>query len=162
MENKKLYRSTVDKKIFGVCGGMAEYFGIDATIVRLVWVFALVFAGVGGLAYLICGLVIPENPGYGYDPYAGQNNPQYNNQYPGGAYGAPPQQPPYQAPQDAQYQPPQYQPPQYQPPQYQAQQNGQYGAPQYQAPNNDQTQPDLGETISVNAERNDTQTAINP
>ena len=36
--NKKLYRSKNDKKISGVCGGIAEYFGIDATIVRLLWV----------------------------------------------------------------------------------------------------------------------------
>ncbi len=130
MGNKRLYRSAVDKKIFGVCGGMAEYFGIDPTLVRLVWVFALVFAGVGGLAYLICGLVIPENPGF--DPYSGQNQPPYN-------------QPPYNNPYDP------YGAPAGQNPQYGAQQNGQYQQPQYGAA--------PGETVNINTERNDTGTS---
>lgn len=59
---KKLYRSKNNKKIFGVCGGLAEYFDIDATIIRLVLVFAVLFAGVGVLAYLIAALVIPNQP----------------------------------------------------------------------------------------------------
>lgn len=57
---KKLYKSDSDKKISGVCGGIAEYFNMDSTIVRLIWV-ALSFAyGAGILAYLICALVIPD------------------------------------------------------------------------------------------------------
>lgn len=59
---KKLYRSKTNKKIFGVCGGLAEYFDIDATIVRLVLVLAVLFAGVGVLAYLIAALVMPNQP----------------------------------------------------------------------------------------------------
>ena len=59
---KKLYRSKNNKKIFGVCGGLAEYFDIDATIIRLVLVLAVLFAGVGVLAYLIAALVIPNQP----------------------------------------------------------------------------------------------------
>lgn len=59
---KKLYRSKTDKKLCGVCGGLAEYFGIDSTIVRLLLVLAVVCAGVGGLAYIIAALVIPEQP----------------------------------------------------------------------------------------------------
>ncbi len=59
---KKLYRSKTNKKIFGVCGGLAEYFDIDATIIRLVLVLAVLFAGVGVLAYLIAALVIPNQP----------------------------------------------------------------------------------------------------
>ena len=58
---KKLYRNTQDKKVAGVCSGLAEYFKIDPTIVRLIW--ALVsLVGPGILAYLICALIIPEKP----------------------------------------------------------------------------------------------------
>ena len=59
---KKLYRSKTNKKIFGVCGGLAEYFDIDATIIRLVLVLAVLFAGVGVLAYLVAALVMPNQP----------------------------------------------------------------------------------------------------
>ena len=59
---KKLYRSNTDKKICGVCGGLAEYLGMDSTIVRLILVLAVLFAGVGVLAYLIAALVIPCKP----------------------------------------------------------------------------------------------------
>ena len=57
---KKLTRSREDKKLAGVCGGIAKYFGLDSNIIRLIWVLAVVFAGVGLLAYLICALLIPE------------------------------------------------------------------------------------------------------
>ncbi|MDO4846344.1 MAG: PspC domain-containing protein [Oscillospiraceae bacterium] len=57
---KKLYLSDTDKKIGGVCGGIAEYFGIDSTIVRLIWVILALCVGCGLLAYLICWLVIPR------------------------------------------------------------------------------------------------------
>ena len=56
---KKLYKSTTDKKLAGVCGGLAEYIGIDSTIVRLILVLAVLFAGVGVLAYIIAALVMP-------------------------------------------------------------------------------------------------------
>lgn len=60
--DKKLYRSNTDKKIAGVCAGLAEYFGFDPTIIRLaVAIFAL-FAGTGILAYIIAALIIPEKP----------------------------------------------------------------------------------------------------
>ncbi len=59
---KKLYRSQTDKKIFGVCGGIAEYFGIDSTIVRLIWALLIFIAGTGLLAYLIAALVLPKYP----------------------------------------------------------------------------------------------------
>lgn len=60
--NKKLYRSVNDKKIAGVCAGVAEYFGWDPTMVRLVWALAVVCASVGFWAYIVCALVIPEKP----------------------------------------------------------------------------------------------------
>lgn len=60
---KKLYRSR-DKKLCGVCGGLAEYFDLDPTLVRLLWVvltlFSTVFPGV--LAYLVCALIVPQKP----------------------------------------------------------------------------------------------------
>ena len=59
---KKLYRSRKDKKISGVCGGLAQYLNVDVTIIRLIWVLALLFAGGGLLAYIICALIIPEEP----------------------------------------------------------------------------------------------------
>lgn len=59
---KKLYRSDIDKKLCGVCGGIAEYFNIDSTIVRLLWVLATLFVGCGILAYIIAALVMPNRP----------------------------------------------------------------------------------------------------
>ena len=59
---KKLYKSETDKKVCGVCGGLANYFGIDSTIVRLATVLLVLFAGGGLLAYIICALVIPDDP----------------------------------------------------------------------------------------------------
>lgn len=57
--SKKLYLSDTDKKLAGVCGGIAEYFDIDPTIVRLIWVFFALMA-TGVIAYIICAVVIPH------------------------------------------------------------------------------------------------------
>ncbi len=62
--NKKLYLSETDKKIAGVCGGLAEYFGIDSTVVRILWVLLSIFFGSGIIAYLIAWLLIPKEPPY--------------------------------------------------------------------------------------------------
>lgn len=61
---KKLYRSKTERKLAGVCGGIAVYFNIDPTIVRLIWAFvSLMSASVPGiLIYVICALVIPDEP----------------------------------------------------------------------------------------------------
>ncbi|MBE3592760.1 MAG: PspC domain-containing protein [Thermoanaerobacter sp.] len=59
---KRLYRSKENRMFGGVCGGIAEYFNIDPTIVRLVWAFAAVAWGSGILAYIIAWIVIPERP----------------------------------------------------------------------------------------------------
>ena len=56
---KKLYRSQDDKMICGVCGGVAAYFNIDATLVRLAWVLLSICAGAGILAYIIAAIIIP-------------------------------------------------------------------------------------------------------
>ena len=60
--NKRLYRSKIERKIAGVCGGVAEYFDIDPTIIRLAWVIAIFCAGGGILAYLLAMIIIPEKP----------------------------------------------------------------------------------------------------
>lgn len=57
---KKLYKSSTDKKIFGVCGGIAEYFDIDPTVIRLVWAISILCLGTGLLAYLIATLILPS------------------------------------------------------------------------------------------------------
>ena len=58
---KKLYRVMKDKMLCGVCTGLAQYFGIDATLVRLAFVLLGLF-GPGILAYIIAALIIPEEP----------------------------------------------------------------------------------------------------
>ena len=66
----RLYRSQSDKKIAGVCGGIAEYFNIDPTIVRLLWLILVFCFGGGLVAYLLAVIVIPYRPVQGgdYDP----------------------------------------------------------------------------------------------
>ncbi len=60
--DKKLYRSKNDKKICGVCGGLAEYFNVDTTLVRLGAAALVLFAGGGLIAYIIAAIIMPENP----------------------------------------------------------------------------------------------------
>jgi phage shock protein C len=59
---KRLYRSRTEKKIAGVCGGLAAYLGVDPVIPRLIWVVFALAAGMGILAYVICWLVVPQEP----------------------------------------------------------------------------------------------------
>jgi phage shock protein PspC (stress-responsive transcriptional regulator) len=56
---KKLYRSTSNKIIAGVCGGLADYFGLDATLIRIIWVLLVLMAGTGILAYIIAWILMP-------------------------------------------------------------------------------------------------------
>ena len=62
--NRRLYKSNENKMIGGVCGGIAEYFGIDPTVVRLAWVLFCVLGGSGILAYLLAAIVLPRRPPY--------------------------------------------------------------------------------------------------
>lgn len=63
MSEKKLYRAYSRKMIAGVCAGMSDYFSIDVTIIRLLWVAAVVFGfGSGIILYILCWLIIPEQP----------------------------------------------------------------------------------------------------
>ena len=59
MEPKRLYRSRKNRIIAGVCGGVGEYFNIDPVIARIL---AIIIPGFGWFAYLVCALIIPEEP----------------------------------------------------------------------------------------------------
>ena len=60
---KRLFRSREERMLFGVCGGIGEYFNVDPTLIRLVFV-ALIFLGAGGglLLYLVMAIIVPEKP----------------------------------------------------------------------------------------------------
>ena len=58
---KRLTRSSINKKIAGICGGLGEYFNIDPVIVRLAWVIFTLAGGAGLLAYIIGWIIIPES-----------------------------------------------------------------------------------------------------
>ena len=62
LKNKKLCRSQTNRMIGGVCGGIAEYFAIDPTIVRIIWVAISLLGGFGILVYLASLFIIPNNP----------------------------------------------------------------------------------------------------
>lgn len=67
-ENKKLTRSRSDRMIAGVCGGLAEYFGWDTTLLRIVYIVATIFTAFAGIIiYVILWIVMPERrPSDGY------------------------------------------------------------------------------------------------
>ena len=62
--DKRLYKSNKNKMLEGVCGGIAEYFGLDPSLVRLGWILFCALGGSGILAYIIAAVVIPRNPEY--------------------------------------------------------------------------------------------------
>jgi phage shock protein C len=59
---RKLMRSRANRKIAGVCAGFAEYFDLDVTVVRVVWLIVALFGGGGFLAYIIAWIIMPEEP----------------------------------------------------------------------------------------------------
>ena len=59
MGDKRLYKSSENSMLCGVCGGIAEYFDIDPTLVRLAWVILTCFGGAGIWAYIIAAIIIP-------------------------------------------------------------------------------------------------------
>ena len=59
---KRLMRSSTDKKIAGVCAGLADYFDLDPTIIRVCWLLAVLFAGTGLIAYIVLWIVLPIAP----------------------------------------------------------------------------------------------------
>ena len=59
---RKLYKSNANRLLAGVCGGIANYFDIDATLIRLGWVVFCALGGSGILAYIIAAIIIPSRP----------------------------------------------------------------------------------------------------
>ncbi|SHI12141.1 PspC domain-containing protein [Sporanaerobacter acetigenes] len=75
---RKIYRSSTDKVISGVCGGLGEYFNVDPSIIRIFWLMlSIATSGTGILAYIICALVIPE--GSNTTIYYDENDKSYKN-----------------------------------------------------------------------------------
>lgn len=72
---KKLYKSKNQKMLSGVCGGIAQYFNIDPTIIRMIWALVSVFSAAfpGIIVYIICAIIIPEEPD-AYDVTGTYNN----------------------------------------------------------------------------------------
>lgn len=62
---RRLYRSQQQKILGGVCGGLAEYFNVDVTLVRLLWILVTLIGGAGILAYIIAWIIVPVQPGHG-------------------------------------------------------------------------------------------------
>lgn len=59
---KKLYRNTQDKKLFGVCAGLADHFQIDPVLIRIGFITSFLMLGIGILPYILLTLIIPEDP----------------------------------------------------------------------------------------------------
>lgn len=79
---KKIFKSSTDKKICGVCGGIAKYLSIDATVIRLLWVIITALGGAGVVAYIICAIIMPDEPpvdSYCEAQYTDINNDGENN-----------------------------------------------------------------------------------
>lgn len=57
-EVKRIYRDTENQKVFGVCAGLSDYFDLDVTLIRVLWLIAVLCAGTGLLAYLIMAIVV--------------------------------------------------------------------------------------------------------
>jgi phage shock protein C len=58
--SSQLMRSKSDRVIAGVAGGIADHYGIDATLIRVIWALSLLFGGLGGLAYIVLWIVLPS------------------------------------------------------------------------------------------------------
>lgn len=76
-EKKKLYRSKANRMVAGVCGGLSDYFGIDAVLLRILWVLSILFGGIGFVLYLAAIIIIPENPN---EEYSEGKKPGKNDQ----------------------------------------------------------------------------------
>ena len=57
---KRLYKSSTDKKVCGLCGGIAIYFDVDPTVIRLIWVIFTLVGGSGLIAYIIAAIIMPD------------------------------------------------------------------------------------------------------
>ena len=62
MPDKRLYRCKSEGKLLGICAGIAKYFDMDPTVIRLIWIAITLAGGSGVIAYIVCAFVIPEEP----------------------------------------------------------------------------------------------------
>jgi phage shock protein C len=69
IDTKRIYKSETDKRLWGVCGGLAEYFQVDPTLVRLLFIVLTLIGGPGVIIYIILGLVMPDAP-RAYDEFS--------------------------------------------------------------------------------------------
>lgn len=76
---RKLYRSILDRRIAGVCGGVALYFGVDAFLIRVLWVVSCFVGFIGVFGYLIAWIIIPESPGGEAEPRPSVADPVNRN-----------------------------------------------------------------------------------
>jgi phage shock protein C len=61
-QTRKLYRSRTDRKLAGVCGGLAQYFNLDATLIRVLFIVLAVLGGSGLVIYLAIWIIVPDEP----------------------------------------------------------------------------------------------------
>ena len=62
---KRLYKDIENKMVSGVCAGIAKYFDLDPTLIRILWVIITMFGGSGLIAYIVCAIIIPDEPKHG-------------------------------------------------------------------------------------------------
>jgi len=76
LRGKRLYRSRTDRRLAGVCGGLGEFFEIDPTLIRLLWILATAMTAVvpGILGYLAAWIVVPEEPVTSYAARPAEND----------------------------------------------------------------------------------------
>ncbi|MGO4109030.1 PspC domain-containing protein [Paenibacillus sp. YAF4_2] len=102
---KKLYRSRRDKKLFGLCGGLAEMINVDVTLIRILLIVVTIFtSGFAIPVYLIAGFIVPKEPGFyngGFGPgpgfgggYGSSNGNNYGGNNYDSSYGGPYKNPP--------------------------------------------------------------------
>lgn len=73
--NKRLCKSRDDRIVAGVCGGLAEFFGLDSTIIRVIWAVMIFMGGSGLMLYIICAVIIPNDT----DGRSFYQNPSYRS-----------------------------------------------------------------------------------
>ena len=91
---KKLYRSTKDKMLGGVAGGIAEYFDIDSTLIRVLFILVVFFGGSGIIAYIILWIVVPEQPYTipDFSSFSSERNENENQNKPSDTFNQPKEQ----------------------------------------------------------------------
>jgi phage shock protein PspC (stress-responsive transcriptional regulator) len=81
--NRRLYRCRHDKRLAGVSSGLAEYFDLDVSLVRILWVLSIFFGGLGILLYIVMAIIVPMEPEYLAQPSAGGSATAGANATPG-------------------------------------------------------------------------------